>query len=75
MKARAGWRQRESEPLGHCTASDTKRSLRQRNDEKRTSSAMKRKRNGLRIRLREKPLGQESELKRQRQGFNRSRTI
>jgi hypothetical protein len=36
---------------------------------------MKRKRNGFRIMLREKPLGQESELMTQRQGFNKSGTI
>jgi len=36
---------------------------------------MKRKKNELRIMLREKPLGQESELKTQRQRFNKSRTI
>jgi len=36
---------------------------------------MKRKRNGLWIVLREKPLEQESEFKRQRQWFNTSRTI
>jgi hypothetical protein len=36
---------------------------------------MKGKRNGLRILLRERPLGQESELKTQRQWFNKSRTI
>jgi len=36
---------------------------------------MKRKSNGLRIMLREKPLGQESELKAQRQRFSKSRKI
>jgi hypothetical protein len=36
---------------------------------------MKRKRNGFRIMLSEKPLGQESELTTQRQGFNKSGTI
>jgi len=36
---------------------------------------MKRKRSGLRIILREIPLGQETELKTQRQRFNKSRTI
>jgi len=36
---------------------------------------MKGKRNGLRIRLREKPQGQESELKMQRQWFSKSTTI
>jgi len=36
---------------------------------------MKRKRNGLRILLKERPLGQESELKTQRQRFNKSRMI
>jgi hypothetical protein len=27
MKARAAWRKKESEPLGHCTACDPNRSL------------------------------------------------
>jgi hypothetical protein len=36
---------------------------------------MKGKKNGLRIMLREKPLGHESELKTQRQRFNRSSRI
>jgi len=36
---------------------------------------MKRKRNGLRIIRRERPLGQESELKTQRPRFNKSRMI
>jgi len=62
MKERAVLRQRETEPLGHCAAWDPKRGLRRRSDEKRTSSATKRKRNGLRILWRERPLGQESEL-------------
>jgi len=37
MKARAAWKQRECEPLGHCAACDPKRSLQPSNDEKRTS--------------------------------------
>jgi len=74
-KAWAVWKQRESEHLGHCAAGDQKRSLRRRNDEKRTFYAMKRKRNGLRIMLREKPLGQESEWKIQRQWFSKNSTI
>jgi len=36
---------------------------------------MQRKRNGLRIMLSERPLGQGSELKTQRQRFNKSRKI
>jgi len=36
---------------------------------------MNRKRNELRIMLRERPLGQASELKTPRQQFNKSRTI
>jgi len=36
---------------------------------------MKSKRNGLRILVKERQLGQESELKRQRQRFNKCRTI
>jgi len=50
--ARAVWRQKNSEPLWHCAACDPIRSLWQRNDEKHTSSALKRKRNGSRIMLR-----------------------
>ena len=72
MWAKAACRQSEFNPLGHYVPWDPKRSLRQRNDEKHTSWAMKRKRNGLRIMLREKPLGQESELKMQRQWFSKS---
>jgi len=34
MKARAAWRQQESEPLGHCVACDPKRTLWQRNNKK-----------------------------------------
>jgi len=75
MKARAAWEQRESEPLGHCAACDPKRSLQPKNDKKRTSTVMKTKNNGLRIMLRGRPLGQESELKMQRQRFSRSRKI
>ena len=37
MKARAAWTQGMSEPWGHCTTCNPKRSLRPRNDEKRTS--------------------------------------
>jgi len=73
IKARAAWKQKESEPLGHCVACVPKRSLWPRNYEKDTSQAMKRKKNGLRVMLREKPLGQESKLKTQRQLFSRSR--
>jgi len=36
---------------------------------------MKKERNGLRIMLREQPLGQESELKMQRQQFSKNRMI
>jgi len=61
--------------LGALRSWDQNRSLRWRNDKKRTSSAIKTKRNGLRIMLREKPLGQESELKTQRQRFDKSRMI
>jgi len=75
MTARAAWRQRESEPLGHCAAWDPKRSLRRISDKKRTSYAMKRKSNGFKIMWRERLLGQESELKMQRPQFNKSRTI
>jgi len=72
---RVAWRPKESEPLGHCVAWDPKRRLRRRNDEKRTSQPIKSKTNELRIMLREKPLGQESELKTQRQRFSKSRKI
>jgi len=75
MKARAARKQRESEPMVHCTAYDSKRSLRQRHDKKCTFYAMKTKRNGLRIMLTEKPLWQESELRMQRQRLGRSSKI
>jgi len=73
MKARAVWEQKESEPLGHCAASNPKRSFRPRIDEICASYAMKREKSRLRILLREKPPGKESELKRQRQRFGNSR--
>jgi len=66
MKARAAWKQREFEPLGHCVACDPKISLWLRNDMKRTSESMKTKRNGLSIMLRQRPLWQGSELNMQR---------
>jgi len=72
---RVAWRPKESEPLGHCVAWDPKRRLRRRNDEKRTSQPIKSKTNELRIMLREKPLGQERELKTQRQRLGKSRKI
>jgi len=75
MKARAAWRQTESGSLECYVACDPKRSLRPRNVEIRTSWAMKRKRNEMRIMLRGRPLGQDSELKIQRQRLGRSRKI
>jgi len=75
MKARAVRKQRESEPLGHCPACDPKRSLQPRNDEECTSYAMMTKINESRIMLRERQLGQQSELKMHRQRFSRSRKI
>jgi hypothetical protein len=74
-RIRAVWRRRESEPLVHCAACNTKRSLQQRNYEKRTFQTMETKLNESRIMLRERPLGQESQLKMQRQRFRRSRKI
>jgi len=74
-KATAAWKQKESETLRHCAACDPKWSLWPRNNEKRTSSAMERRNNGLRIMLREKLLGWERELKMQRQRFSKSRKI
>jgi hypothetical protein len=61
MQATAAWRHKESKTMGHCVASDPRRSLRLRNDEKRTSYAMMTKTNGFWITLRERLLGQESE--------------
>jgi len=75
MRARAASKQKEHEPLGHCAACDPKRSLRQRNDEKRTSYTTNRKRNGWRIIMRVKPLGHDSKLKTQRQWLGKSRMI
>jgi len=37
MKAQAGWRQRESEPLGHRAAWDPKRRFQRKSDKERTS--------------------------------------
>jgi len=75
MMARVGVEAERFRALGHCAAWDPKRRLRQRSDEKRTSSAMKRKRNGLGIMWREKMLGPESDLKTQCPGLNKSRII
>jgi hypothetical protein len=75
MMGSAASRKKDSEPLGLCAAWDPKSSLRWRNDKKPTSSAMNRKRNELRIMLREKLLGQESKLKTQWQRFTNRRTI
>jgi len=36
MKARAAWKQKKFEPVGHYVASEQKKSLRPRNDEKHT---------------------------------------
>jgi hypothetical protein len=75
MNPTVAWTQNGSEPLVHYIDSDTKRSLRMGNGEKRTFHAMKRKRNGLSMMLRERPLGQGSELKTQIQRLGRSRKI
>jgi hypothetical protein len=75
MMARAAWMQKESEHLGHYAACDPKRNLQRRNEEKCTYYPLMRKRNGLRIMFREKPLGQESELKMQRRQFIKRRKI
>jgi hypothetical protein len=57
MNTGVSWKQNESDRLGNCAACDSKRILRPRNNEKRTSPPMKRKRNWLRIMLRERQLG------------------
>jgi hypothetical protein len=62
MMPSAAWKQRESDPLGHCALYNPKRSLQPSNNEKCTAEAMKRQRNGLKMMLREKLLSQESEL-------------
>jgi hypothetical protein len=61
--------------LWHYIASNPKRSLWLRNDVKCTSCAMKKKRNRLSIILRERLVGQESELKTQRQQSGSRRKI
>jgi len=75
MNAREAWKLNESEPLVHCVDCNPNRSLRQREDKKRNFWIPKRKRNGLRITQREKPLWQGSELRMQRQQLSRSRKI
>jgi len=75
MQARAAWRQKEFEPLEHCTACDAKRSLRRRNHNKPTVYAMKRKWNVSRIILRERLLWQESKVKTYRQQLCRTSMI
>jgi hypothetical protein len=61
--------------IGVWCSLGSKRSLQRRNDEQYTSQAMKKKKNGLRIILRDRLLGQESELKMQRQRFSKSERI
>jgi len=73
IMARAAWKQTESEPLGHCAACNAKWILWPRHDEKWTTDAMKRKKNGSRIMLREKLLWQESDFMMQSQWLGRSR--
>jgi len=75
MKARAALKQKESVPFGHCIACDLKGTWQPRNNEKCPSQAIKRKRNGFRIMLKERPLGQESKFKMQRERSGRSRNI
>jgi hypothetical protein len=45
MEVRAALKKKESDPLGHWAAGEPKRSLQPRNEQKPTSSAMKRMRN------------------------------
>jgi len=75
MKARAACKQKHSEPLVHCTDCDPTSSWQGRNDEKHTSEALERKRNGSRLVLTEKPLRQKSQLKMKRQRLSMSRMI
>jgi len=75
MKARTVRKEKECKHLGYCAPCNPKGSLRSRNNEKRTSQAMKRKRNGSRIMLREKPPGQDTKFEMQRQWFSKSMKI
>jgi hypothetical protein len=71
----SGMEEETVQALGALRSLRSKKSLQRRNEVKHTSQAMKRKRNGLRIMLRERPLGQESEKMTQRQQFSKTRTI
>jgi len=75
MQARSASKPNKSEPYVHWVTWNPKRSLRQREDKKRTFWLTKRRRNGSRITWREKPLWQETELRTQRQQISRSRKI
>jgi len=75
INARAGWKQTQSEPLGHYAAYDPKHRLWRRKDAKCTCYAMPRKGNGYRNMFCEKPLLPEREFKTQRQRFGRSMKI
>ena len=59
--------------LGALCSLRSKRRLRPRNDEKHTFTLMKTKGNRLRIKLRDKPLGDEREFKTQRWDFHKNR--
>jgi len=75
IKTRVAWTERGSESWEHCAACDPKRSLRRRNDGKRTSQATKRERSGTRIMWSERPQWKESEVMTQRLLWCRSRNI
>jgi len=59
MKGIAAWKQKDSEPWGHCSACNPKKCLLASNDKKHAAQAMKRKKTGSRIMLREIQLGQD----------------
>jgi len=75
IRAKAAWKQNETEPLKQGGARDPKRSLRRHNNGNCTFYEKKRRRNGSRITWKERQLWQESELKMQRQQLNRSSMI
>jgi len=74
MKAWAAWKQNWSEPVERCAVCDLQRSWRQGNDEKLTSQATERRRNGSRIMWIERPLSRDCELKTQGLQLSKSRT-
>jgi len=75
MTARGAWKLNGSEPLERCAACNRKRSLQWVKNEKLTSWATMRRRNGSRIMRNERPLRQDSKLKMQRPQLSRSGMI